>query len=65
MIFLDGDDAGPEEPSSRQGWQYVAKNGGVFAVLVAMTATGMLMLATLLVYSRVVVGWALALWFAP
>lgn len=65
MIFFDEDDAGPEEPSSRQIWQYVAKNGGVFAVLVAMTVAGLLTLATLMVYSRVVAGWALALWFAP
>ncbi|MEH0821467.1 MULTISPECIES: hypothetical protein [unclassified Micromonospora] len=65
MIFFDQDEAGPEEPSSRQGWQYVAKNGGVFAVMVAMTVAGLLTLATLMVYSRVIMGWALALWFAP
>ncbi|WP_200215214.1 hypothetical protein [Micromonospora coerulea] len=61
MIFFDEDDASPDEPSSRQGWRYVATNGSVFAVMVALAVAGLLMLATLMVYSRVIVGWSLVL----
>lgn len=39
----------------------MATNGTVFAVMVALTAAGLLILATLMAYSRVIVGWALAL----
>ncbi|GAB2960138.1 hypothetical protein GCM10027280_56200 [Micromonospora polyrhachis] len=59
VIFFDEESSGADEVPACRGWRYAATNGSVFVVLVTLAILGFLALATLVVFSRVILSWVL------